>query len=106
MRGPHPERGRRPNRGTHCSPAPKERYKSVADGSGRASSRARSFPMTLPDRYRRWFEYEQHAHRLTLEALRAVPASLRTTPQVVKAADMFSHIIGARLFWLFRLGEG
>ena len=62
--------------------------------------------MTLSDRYRRWFDYEQHAHRLGLESLRAVPAQLRTSPQVVKAADMLSHVIGARLFWLFRLGHG
>ena len=61
--------------------------------------------MNLADRYRRWFEYEQHAHRLTLDALRAVPDHLRRTPQVQKAADMLSHIVGARWFWLYRLGQ-
>jgi uncharacterized damage-inducible protein DinB len=57
------------------------------------------------ERYRRWFRYEEDSHRLVMEALRAVPEHLRRTPQVQKAADMFAHIIGARWFWLFRLGQ-
>jgi uncharacterized damage-inducible protein DinB len=61
--------------------------------------------MTLADRYRRWFEYEEHSHALVLDALRAVPEHLRRTAQVQKAADMFAHIIGARWFWLYRLGQ-
>lgn len=62
--------------------------------------------MTNIDGYRRLFEYEQHAHHLVMAALRAVPDNLRTTPQIAKAGDMMSHIIGARLIWLFRLGTG
>jgi uncharacterized damage-inducible protein DinB len=61
--------------------------------------------MNFADRHRRWFDYEQHAHALTLDALRAVSEHLRRTPQVQKAADMFAHIIGARWFWLYRLGQ-
>lgn len=58
----------------------------------------------LADRYRRWFEYEQDAHRKTLASLSALPAEQRSSPPFQKAVDLFAHLMAARRMWLFRLG--
>ncbi len=57
---------------------------------------------TLTDRYRRWFVYEQDAHRKTLASLQAIPDDRRADFQ--KAIDLFAHIVAARRLWLYRLG--
>jgi len=56
------------------------------------------------DRYRRWFEYEQEAHRKTLASLHAVPDGQRSSALFQKAVDLFAHLMAARRMWLFRFG--
>jgi uncharacterized damage-inducible protein DinB len=58
----------------------------------------------LADRYRRWFEYEQEAHRKTLASLHALPAEQHSSPPFQKAVDLFAHLMAARRMWLFRFG--
>jgi uncharacterized damage-inducible protein DinB len=57
------------------------------------------------ERYRRWFEYEQDAHRQTLDSLRTVPEGGRNSAEWEKACALFAHIIAARQVWRHRLGE-
>src|SRR2546428_487233 len=59
---------------------------------------------TNTDRYRRWFEYEQEAHRKTLASLQAVPDGQRSSAMFQKAVDLFAHLMAARRLWLFRFG--
>lgn len=59
---------------------------------------------TSIDRYRRWFEYEQDAHRKTLASLQAVPDGQRSSALFQKAVDLFAHLMAARRMWLFRFG--
>ena len=56
------------------------------------------------DCYRRWFEYEQDAHRKTLASLEAVPEGQRSSAMFQKAVDLFAHLMAARRMWLFRFG--
>src|SRR5262249_9150676 len=58
----------------------------------------------LPDRYRRWFEYEKDSHAKVLASLEAVPAGLRSSPAFAKAVTLLGHIAAARQLWLFRFG--
>jgi uncharacterized damage-inducible protein DinB len=60
--------------------------------------------MTLPDRYRRWFEYEKDSHAKVLVSLNSVPAQNRGAAPFKKAVDLLAHIVAGRLLWLFRLG--
>ena len=55
-------------------------------------------------RYKDWFEYEKDAHSKTIASLLAVPKEKRKTKNFQKAVDLFAHIIGARIMWLYRLG--
>jgi uncharacterized damage-inducible protein DinB len=57
------------------------------------------------ERYRRWFEYEQDAHRKTLGSLRTVPADRRDSAEWQKACSLFAHLFAARRVWRARLGE-
>lgn len=59
---------------------------------------------SMADRYRRWFEYEQAAHRLVLASLQTVPAERRAEPAFQKAVNVFAHILAARRMWLYRFG--
>jgi uncharacterized damage-inducible protein DinB len=58
----------------------------------------------LADRFRRWFEYENHSHRQVLASLQSVPADRRSSDQFQKAINLMGHVIAARCMWLFRLG--
>jgi uncharacterized damage-inducible protein DinB len=58
----------------------------------------------LVERYRRWFEYEQQAHRLTIASLREVAPEQQASPEWQKAASLFAHMMVARQIWLHRLG--
>lgn len=58
----------------------------------------------MKKRFRRWFEYEQDAHRKVLDSLHSVPAARRAEPSYQKAIDLLAHIVEARRLWLFRLG--
>lgn len=61
--------------------------------------------MSMVERYRRWFAYEQESHRSVLASLRAVPASGRGA-SYQRALDLFGHLIAARRLWLHRFGRG
>ena len=61
--------------------------------------------MTIVEQYRRWFEYEKDSHARVLAALDAVPEDARSGPAFAKAVDILTHIIAARLLWLYRLGR-
>jgi uncharacterized damage-inducible protein DinB len=61
---------------------------------------------TMPERYRRWFEYEKDSHAKILAALNAVPEPMRSTEGYEKAVSLMAHIVLARWLWLFRLGAG
>jgi uncharacterized damage-inducible protein DinB len=60
--------------------------------------------MTMIERYRRWFEYEQDSHAKTIASLNAVAPEQRETEQFAKALYLMGHLIAARRMWLFRLG--
>lgn len=60
--------------------------------------------MTLPEMYRRWFEYERDSHAKVLRSLEAVPEELRASEKFQKAVDLMAHIVAARRMWLWRFG--
>ncbi len=60
--------------------------------------------MSLADRYRRWYEYEQDCNAKVLASLEAVALPLRTASGYQQALDLLAHMVAARLLWLFRLG--
>ena len=59
---------------------------------------------SMPDRYRRWFEYEIDAHEKVITSLNTVPASQRGSQPYRKAVDLLAHIVGGRRIWLYRFG--
>lgn len=59
---------------------------------------------SMPDRFRRWFEYEKDSHAKVLASLNAVPAALRSGDGFQKAVDLMAHLIAARWLWLHRFG--
>ena len=59
---------------------------------------------TLVEQYRRWFEYEQDAHRKTLQSITSCAESLKETEGHQKAVDLFAHVLAARSMWLYRFG--
>src|SRR5579884_136880 len=61
-------------------------------------------PAALVDCYRRWFDYEQDAHRRVLASLATVPEERRTCPAFAKAVVLLGHLAAARLLWLYRFG--
>ena len=61
---------------------------------------------TMPERYRRWFEYEKDSHSKILAALDAVPEAQRGAEGHEKAVSLMAHLVLARWLWLFRLGAG
>ncbi len=60
---------------------------------------------TLPDRFRRWYEYERDCNAKTLGMLNSVPADRRSAPEFQKAVDRMAHLVAARRRWLHRLGH-
>jgi uncharacterized damage-inducible protein DinB len=56
------------------------------------------------DRFRRWFNYEQDAHKKTLAALESVPVERRDSAEFRRAVSIMGHIVAARRVWLSRLG--
>lgn len=60
--------------------------------------------LSMPDRYRRWFDYEQDSHHLVLASLNAVSENLRDSEHFTKAVDLLAHLVVARRLWLHRLG--
>jgi len=56
------------------------------------------------DHYRRWFTYERHVHRTTLESLTRLDESQKATASFQKAVDLLAHLVAARRMWLFRFG--
>lgn len=61
---------------------------------------------TMPERYRRWFEYEKDSHAKILAALDAAPEAQRGSEAYEKAVSLMAHLVLARWLWLFRLGAG
>lgn len=62
--------------------------------------------MSLIERYRRWFEYEQDAHAKVFASLDTVPPEQRARPEYHKAVSWMAHLVAARALWLGRLGQG
>lgn len=60
-------------------------------------------PMTVSDRFRKWFDYEKDAHAKTRLSLDTVPEDRRDT-EFQRAVDLFAHIMAARRLWLYRFG--
>jgi uncharacterized damage-inducible protein DinB len=60
----------------------------------------------LPDRFRRWFDYERDAHALVFDSLATVPAARRSSPEYRKAVDLLAHLVAARRNWLARMVGG
>lgn len=59
---------------------------------------------SLPERYRRWFEYEKDSHARVLASLQSVPEPLRSDERLQKAVDLMAHLVAARWLWLHRFG--
>ena|SRR5438876_7805083 len=60
--------------------------------------------LEMPERYRRWFQYEKDSHSKVLESLSSVPEERRRKKEFQKAVSLMAQIMAARLVWLFRLG--
>ena len=60
---------------------------------------------SLPDRFRRWYDYERDCNAKTLEMLASIPAENRGDPQYQKAVDRMAHLVSARKRWLNRMGR-
>ncbi len=60
---------------------------------------------TMPDRFRRWYEYECDCNAKTLAMLDSVPADRRQTPDFQKAVERMGHLVAARQRWLHRVGH-
>jgi uncharacterized damage-inducible protein DinB len=60
----------------------------------------------MPERYRRWFEYEKDSHAKILAALETVPEAQRGSEAYGKAVSLIAHLVLARWLWLYRLGAG
>ena len=60
--------------------------------------------MTLADRYRRWFEFEQDAHARVLASLDTVSLENRDEQAFLESVELYAHMMSARLFWLYRFG--
>jgi uncharacterized damage-inducible protein DinB len=58
----------------------------------------------MPERYRRWFEYEKDSHAKVLASLEAAPDDVRSAAGFQKAVDLMAHIVAARWLWLYRFG--
>lgn len=56
------------------------------------------------EQYKTWFEYEKDSHEKTISSLIAVPIEKRNLKEFHKAVDLFAHIVGARILWLYRFG--
>ncbi|MFO0810770.1 MAG: DinB family protein [Gemmataceae bacterium] len=59
----------------------------------------------LPDRFRRWYDYERDCNAKTLDMLASVPADRQSTPEFERAVGRMAHLVAARRRWLFRLGH-
>jgi uncharacterized damage-inducible protein DinB len=70
----------------------------------RAGKRDLGVTMISVDEFRRWFDYEQDAHRKTLESLRAAEGDRGGAPEFAKAVDIAAHVVAARMMWLSRMG--
>jgi uncharacterized damage-inducible protein DinB len=60
--------------------------------------------MTLADRYRRWFEFEQDAHARVLASLDTVSLENRDEQALLESVELYAHMMSARLLWLYRFG--
>jgi uncharacterized damage-inducible protein DinB len=60
--------------------------------------------MDTLQQYRKWFEYEKETHQRVFDSLKTVPSSKQKSEDYQKAIDLFSHILAARKFWLYRIG--
>ena len=56
------------------------------------------------EQYKTWFEYEKNAHAKTIASFNTIPEVGKQTKEFQKAVDLFAHIIGARILWLYRFG--
>src|SRR5262249_9435206 len=48
--------------------------------------------------------YERDSHAKVLISFNTVPADKRSDERMQKAADLMSHLVAARMMWLYRLG--
>jgi uncharacterized damage-inducible protein DinB len=60
---------------------------------------------SVPDRFRRWYDYERDCNAKTLAMLESVPRANRSSQQFQRAIDKMAHLVVAREIWLHRLGE-
>jgi uncharacterized damage-inducible protein DinB len=56
------------------------------------------------EQYKTWFEYEKDAHAKTIASFNTVPEVGKQTKEFQKAVELFAHIVGARILWLYRFG--
>lgn len=57
---------------------------------------------TLPEQYRRWFDYEKDSHGKVLTSLETVPEEGQRSEAFQKALNIMAHVIAARRTWLNR----
>lgn len=60
--------------------------------------------MSLADRFRLWYEYEQDCNDKIVGMLQSVPRDQVDRREYRRAVDLFDHMLTARLIWLSRLG--
>ncbi|QVL31089.1 DinB family protein [Telmatocola sphagniphila] len=60
---------------------------------------------SMPDRFRKWYDYERDCNAKTLVMLNSVPEDKRPTPQFHRAVGRMAHLVAARQRWLHRLGH-
>lgn len=60
---------------------------------------------SFAERLRLWYAYERECNTKTLAMLESVPQAGRSSPAFARAVGKMAHLVAARHFWLFRLGE-
>jgi len=60
--------------------------------------------MNQLQKYRQWFEYEKEMHQKVLAAFETIPEPGRSSSEFQNLLDLFSHLLAARHFWLYRIG--
>lgn len=60
--------------------------------------------MDTVQQYQKWFEYEKEVHQRVMASINSVPTTKQKLDDYQKALDLFSHILAARQFWLYRMG--
>jgi uncharacterized damage-inducible protein DinB len=61
--------------------------------------------LSFAERFRHWYAYERDCNAKAMRMILSVPPAGRASPAFARAVDKMAHLVAARHYWLFRLGE-